>query len=74
VAITYDVFAGYDLAPAAQQQLEDFINDEIAKRGLADRAKVQVSPYATLLSFIPSWDTELNDAVEAGIKRFEAGE
>jgi hypothetical protein len=72
--MTYDVFGGYDLAPEKRQHLEDLINEEIAKRGIADRARVRVSEYATLLSFVPRWDTELNDAVDAGIDRFRAEE
>jgi hypothetical protein len=74
VAMTYEVFGGYDLAPEERQHLEDLINDEIAKRGIADRAKVEVSNYATLLSCVPSSARELNDVVDAGIDRFRAGE
>jgi hypothetical protein len=72
--MTYDVFGGYDLGPEQRQHLEDLINEEIAKRGMADRARVRVSEYATLLSFVPRWDTALNDAVDAGIDRFRAEE
>jgi hypothetical protein len=33
-----------------------------------------VNVATALLSLIPSWDRELNEAVDAGIDRFQAGE
>lgn len=73
MATVYGVF-GDGLDDDQRRRLEDLINEEIAKRGIADRARVTVSESAALLSFAPAWDTELNDAIDAGIDRFRAEE
>ena len=69
----YGVYGG-ELPAAEREQLEYLINEEIAKRGIAHRAKVKVSDTAAVRSFVPSSDRELSDAVDAGIDRFQAGE
>jgi hypothetical protein len=51
---------------------EDLINEEIAKPGRADR--VQVSENVAVLSFVPSWNRDLGDAVEGGIEQFRAAQ
>lgn len=66
----YGVFPGEDMTEEQKQRLEDLINEEIAKRGLTDR--VQVSANVAVLSFVPSWDRDLSDAVDAGIEWFRA--
>jgi hypothetical protein len=71
VATVYGVVGG-GLDDEQRQRREALINEEITKRGIADRARVQVSESGTLLAFVPAWDTELNDAVDAGIDRFQA--
>jgi hypothetical protein len=61
VSSVYGVFPG-----------EDLINDEIAKPGRV--AWVQVSENVAVLSFLPSWNRDLGDAVDAGIERFRAAQ
>jgi hypothetical protein len=73
VATEYVVYGG-ELSADEREHLEYLINEEIAKRGIANRAKVKVSDTAAVLSFVPSSDRELSDAVDTGIDRFQAGE
>jgi hypothetical protein len=73
VAMEYGVYGG-ELTEDDRLHLEYLINEEIARRGIADRARVTVSDTAAVMSVVPSGDTELNDAVDAGIDRFQAGE
>ena len=73
MAMEYGVY-GAELTEDDRLHLEYLINEEIEKRGIADRARVKVSESAAILSPVPSWDTELNDAVDTGIDRFQAGE
>lgn len=74
MAMVYGVWGGDDLTAEQRQYLEYLINEEIAKAGLAERAQVRVNDSTALLSFVPLWDRELSDAVDAGIERFRAGE
>ena len=71
--MVYGVY-GAELTEEDRLHLEYFINEQLAKRGIADRARVKVSETATILLLVPSWDTELNDAVDAGSDRFRAEE
>lgn len=73
MAKEYGVYGG-ELTVDDRLHLEYLINEEIAKRGIADRARVTVSDTEAILSVVPTRDTELNDAVDAGIDRFQAGE
>jgi hypothetical protein len=57
-----------------RQHLEDLITEEIAQAGIADRARVRVNDAAAFLTFVPGWDRELNNAIDAGIERFRAEE
>jgi hypothetical protein len=71
--MVYGVHLG-DLNDEQKRRLEALINEELVKRGIADRATVVVSETAAVLSFVPTWDTELSDAVAAGIELFRAEE
>jgi hypothetical protein len=70
--MSYGFFPDPSMDEEDRQRLEDLINDEIAKGGLTDRVKVNES--AAVLSSVPSWETALNEAVDAGIERFRAGQ
>jgi len=70
MAMIYGVFPGEDMTEEQKQRLEDLINEEIAKRGLTDR--VRVNETTAVMSFIPTWETALNEAADAGIERFQA--
>jgi len=72
--MVYGVWGGDELTAEQKQRLEDLINEEIAKRGIADRAQVRVNESYAPMSFVPTWDTELTDAVYAGIERFRSEE
>jgi hypothetical protein len=65
----YGVFGG-DLDGQQRKILEFLINAEIEKRGLD--AEVKVNDSLAIQSSVPAWDTELSDAVDAGIDRYRA--
>jgi hypothetical protein len=71
--VNYGVHPG-DLDDEQRKRLEDLINEEIEKAGIADRARVVVSETAAVLAPVPRWDKELSDAVDAGIERFRAAQ
>jgi hypothetical protein len=66
----YGFFPDPSMDQDQRQLLEYLINDEIAKRGIA----VRVNEVEAMLNFIPTWETGLNDAVDAGIERFQTEE
>jgi hypothetical protein len=75
-AISMPVVNGFwgsgELTPEQRQHLEDLINEEIQKASL--EIEVRVDGSMVLMSFIPTREIELKDAVGAGIERFRAGE
>ena len=70
MALVYGYFPSPDMTEEDCQLLEYFINDELEKRGITDRVRVHES--TAVMSFVPMWETALNEAVDAGIERFQA--
>jgi hypothetical protein len=70
--MVYGVVGGDELTDEQRQHLEDLINEEIVKAGIAECARVRVLDAKALMSFVPTWGTELSDAVDAGIERYRA--
>jgi hypothetical protein len=50
--MVYGVY-GAELTEEDRLHLEYFINEQLAKRGIADRARVKVSETATILLLVP---------------------
>jgi hypothetical protein len=68
----YGFFPSPDMNEKDCQRLEDLINEEIQKRGLD--ARVRVNDSIAVMSFVPFWETDLNAAVDAGIERYRVRE
>lgn len=66
----YGVMPSFDMDEEDCKRLEELIQEEIEKRGLTDR--VRVNEATAVMSFVPTWETALNEAVDAGIERFQA--